>query len=169
MDIANILDYVIKWAVPFICAGLFTIAVKPLFSTFLAGYRNNEQVQWDRHAEKLINRIDELETNNRLADAELTKQIDGVARRQDKRMDELNKKQDELSDDIANIAAGTRHILLHDIVEDGAKYVNAKSIAPLQLAEYQERYQLYKKLHGDGYADSWMAKVDRVEVREPLK
>lgn len=82
-------------------------------------------------------------------------------------MDELGKKQDELSDDIAHITAGTRHILLHDIVEDGAKYVNAHQIAPLQLAEYQERYQLYKDLHGDGYADSWMKKVDKLEVKNP--
>lgn len=82
MDISSVLDYVIKWAVPFICAGLFASTIKPLFNTFLIGHHRNAQAEWDKHASKVIARIDEMDATNKKADSKLAKQIEAVAEQQ---------------------------------------------------------------------------------------
>lgn len=46
-------DYFLKWFIPFACAGLFALLVKPVIETFKQGHKIEKQEEWNNLSVKL--------------------------------------------------------------------------------------------------------------------
>jgi hypothetical protein len=49
MENVNLLDYFLKWFIPFACAGLFAITIKPLIEIIKYGNSNKRKEEFHRN------------------------------------------------------------------------------------------------------------------------
>lgn len=146
----NILEYVVKWAVPFCCAGAFSLLVTPLVKTFKSGKKVQDQEEWDAH----------------LAESKVIQDMQA-------KEDKLEKKIDYLQDNVLNkIEENTRGIRkailsshLRELIVDGKQYLQQHYITPEQLADYNERFVTYKDLGGNGHVDPWIIKIRELPIK----
>ena len=146
----NILSYVVKWAVPFCCAGAFSLLITPLVKTFRSGKKVQDQEEWDAH----------------LANSQVIKDMQA-------KEDKLEEKIDYLQDNVLNkIEENTRGIRkailsshLRELIVDGKHYLRQHYITPEQLADYNERFVTYKDLGGNGHVDPWIVKIRELPIK----
>lgn len=65
---------------------------------------------------------------------------------------ELGEKTDGIRDAILDIH-------LEKLIQDSINYIEKGMITTRELEDYQERYETYKKLGGNGHLDAWRPKV----------
>lgn len=131
----DLLDYFLKWFIPFLCAGLFGLLIKPLIDTFKQGHLVGKQEEWNQLSSELKEEIS----------AKITTEIAGLRQ-------ELGEKTDGIRDAILDIH-------LEKLIQDSINYIEKGMITTRELEDYQERYETYKKLGGNGHLDAWRPKV----------
>lgn len=150
MEELNILEYVIKWAVPFCCAGAFSLLVTPLVKTFKSGKKVQDQ--------------EELETH--LAESKVIQNMQAKEERLESKIDYL---QDNVLNKIEENTRGIRKAILsshlRELIVDGKSYLKQHYITPEQLADYNERFVTYKDLGGNGHVDPWIVKIRELPIK----
>lgn len=150
MEELNILEYVIKWAVPFCCAGAFSLLVTPLVKTFKSGKKVQDQEELEAH----------------LAESKVIQNMQAKEERLESKIDYL---QDNVLNKIEENTRGIRKAILsshlRELIVDGKSYLKQHYITPEQLADYNERFVTYKDLGGNGHVDPWIVKIRELPIK----
>lgn len=148
----DIIEYILKWLIPFVCAGVFTLVVVPQWNKFKKGNDIVEQANWDNHASAIQEQIDLLKEKDKMLE------------------DKINYIQNDLmvklQADITVIKESMKQNQLRDLIVDGKRYLSHGEITIDQLTNYNERFQVYKSLGGNGHADMWVKKVRELPIRD---
>lgn len=181
MDWLFVLEKVLSWAIPVICAGVMAWALAPLKKAKKAQERGQElidQETWDNRSKGLVERIEKLEnhhdqdvshleqeaTDLKTHDADIDSKLAEIlsllknnAQMSKERFDAMDEK---------NTAAFLQ-IYQRDLIVDGKTYINYKRITPQQLANYEKRYKQYKDWGGNGDVEPWIKKIRELPIYYP--
>lgn len=145
----DLLEYVLKWLVPFVCAGLFSLLIIPLWNRYKVGKHVQLQKEWNECATGMKQDIETFKEESKQKDSQLEKKIDTV--------------QTTLLAKIEENTAGIRQAILQshlrELIIDGKMYLKQGYIGLEQLADYNERFLVYKSLGGNGHVDPWIKKI----------
>lgn len=145
----DLLEYVLKWLVPFMCAGLFSLLIIPLWNRYKVGKHAELQKEWNECATGMKQDIETFKEESKQKDSQLEKKIDTV--------------QTTLLSKIEENTAGIRQAILQshlrELIIDGKMYLKQGYIGLEQLADYNERFLVYKSLGGNGHVDPWIKKI----------
>ena len=181
MDWLFVLKEVLGWAIPLLCAGIMAVVLIPFKKAEKARNKGQEiidQEEWDRHAVKLTQRIENLEIHHDDDKQGLEKEVQEL-KVHDSAVDdklaqilELLKNNAESSKqrwaemDAKNTAAFLQ-IYQRDLIVDGKMYIEHKRITPQQLANYEKRYKQYKDWGGNGDVEPWIKKIRELPIYYP--
>lgn len=157
MEKYDLLEYFLKWLIPFVCAGGFSLFIIPFINKYKAGKKVEEQQEWNNHATALTKQVEEIKKESEEKDKELEKQILSV-------QDTLLSK---IEENTAGIRAAILQSHLRELIIDGKMYINQKYITLEQLADYNERFLVYKSLGGNGHVDPWIKKIRELPNEPP--
>lgn len=148
----DILEYILKWLIPFVCAGAFTLIVVPQWNKFKKGNAAVAQEDWNSHASTIYEQIDLLKQKDKM----LEDKIDYIQ----------NDLMVKLQADISIIKESMKQNQLRDLIVDGKHYLAHGEITIDQLTNYNDRFQVYKSLGGNGHADIWVKKVRELPIKD---
>ena len=140
MEKYDLLEYFLKWLIPFVCAGGFSLFIIPFINKYKAGKK-----------------VEEIKKESEEKDKELEKQILSV-------QETLLSK---IEENTAGIRAAILQSHLRELIIDGKMYINQKYITLEQLADYNERFLVYKSLGGNGHVDPWIKKIRELPNEPP--
>ncbi len=146
----QIFDYFLKWFIPFLCAGIFSAIVLPIWNKFKKGNSLAEQEEWDSHSSSIQAQIDTLKAETQI----LSKRIDFLQKDVIEKIDENTK----------GIREAMLQQQLRSLIVDGKAYLKRGRITVDQLTDYNDRYKTYKTLGGNGHADIWVAKTRQLDI-----
>lgn len=130
MEQYDLLDYFLKWLIPFICAGVFGAIIVPIWNRYKRGRKAEQQAQWDTYAQTTKNDLDAFKNESRQKDIELEQRITTV--------------QTTLLEKIEQNTAGIRQAILQshlrELIIDGKVYLQRQYITLEQLADYEDRF-----------------------------
>jgi hypothetical protein len=153
----DLLEYALKWLVPFVCAGLFTLLIVPLWNRYKVGKHAELQKEWNECATGMKQDIETFKEESKKKDSQLEKKIDLV--------------QTTLLTKIEENTAGIRQAILQshlrELIIDGKMYLKQGYIGLEQLADYNERFLVYKSLGGNGHVDPWIKKIRELPNNPP--
>lgn len=162
----QILDLILKWAVPAIGAGLIAWLLKPLINTYSAGKKKQEQEEWNCKAKELKEELEQAKEEHN----GIRKEILDSINRSDARDSAIELKLIETQNLIKESTGGMREALLEihlrNLVEDSKYYLSRKYITPEEWERYVIRYNTYHSLGGDGLMDKWYEKVNKLPCEE---
>lgn len=150
----QIFDYFLKWLIPFLCAGLFSLIVIPFWNKYKKGKDLSDQGEWDKHAKSIQRQIDNLQAEMQL----LQKRVDFLQKDVIEKIDENTK----------GIREAMIQQQLRALIIDGKTYLRHNKITIDQLTDYNDRYATYKRLGGNGHADIWVQKIRELQVVQSL-
>lgn len=167
----ELIDYFLKWFIPFLSAGLFGLLITPLIKDYKSGRKVREQRQWNEQAaelktlfEKSIGRYQELQSYIESVE-QVSNQEDILLRKQ------LTETKEVLIREIQNRTAGMREALLsihlNNLIRDSIRYIEQGWVSAGDLQDYNERYITYRELGGNGHMDPWYPKVKRLPNLPP--
>lgn len=181
MDWLFILEKVVSWAIPVICAAVVAKAAIPWNKAKTAQERGQElidQEHWDSCSTKLVERIEALEqthSHDKTDVYEAVRQLQSHDTVVDGKLQEIldvlkaNAVASEGSlkaMDAKNTAAFIQ-IYQRDLIVDGKTYIENKCITPQQLSNYEKRYRQYKDWGGNGDVELWIKKIRELPVHYP--
>ena len=153
----DLLDYFLKWLIPFVCAGLFGAVIAPIWHRYKTGRNTESKQQWDSYATGMKTEIEDIKKESEEKDALLETKITEV--------------QTTLLQKIEENTAGIRQAILQshlrELIIDGKMYIKNKYITLEQLADYNERFLTYKSLGGNGHVDPWIKKIRELPNEPP--
>lgn len=153
----DLLDYFLKWLIPFVCAGLFGVVIAPIWHRYKTGRNTESKQQWDSYAVDMKTKIEGIKKESEEKDALLETKIIEV--------------QTTLLQKIEENTAGIRQAILQshlrELIIDGKMYIKNKYITLEQLADYNERFLTYKSLGGNGHVDPWIKKIRELPNEPP--
>lgn len=153
----DLLDYFLKWAVPFLCAGVFTVVIIPLWNRYKTGKDAELQKKWDECSTGMKNDIEKFKSETKNTESSLEQKITDV--------------QNTLLAKIEENTSGIRQAILQshlrELIIDGKMYLKAGYITLDQLADYNERFLVYKSLGGNGHVDPWIEKIRKMPNDPP--
>lgn len=148
----DLIEYFLKWFIPFACAGLFGAVIVPILNRYKKGRDTELRDRWNRYAQETKMDIEHFKAESRAKDVELEKKIVEV--------------QLALLDKIEQNTAGIRQAILQshlrELIIDGKTYLTVGYITLDQLNDYEERFATYKSLGGNGHVDPWIGKIRRL-------
>lgn len=159
----DLIDYFLKWFIPFACAGLFALLVKPLFQTWILGRKTQAKREWDDQAKDLKDLLGSaIQEHNEIKEhlekvVEKSKKVDQGLR------EDLDDVSSKLATEIKESTAGVRNavmaIHLRNLITDSKTYIERGWISIDEWENYNSRYDTYKELGGNGHMDPWYPKV----------
>lgn len=182
MDWLFVLEKVLSWAIPVICAGVMASALAPWKKAKKAQERGQElidQEKWNSQAGALIGRIEKLEEHHDCDKDRLVQEVEALKQHDvliDDKLGEIldllktnaqNSKERFDAMDAKNTAAFLQ-IYQRDLIVDGKSYIEHKCITPQQLANYEKRYKQYKDWGGNGDVEPWIKKIRELPVHYPV-
>lgn len=159
MENVNLLDYFLKWFIPFACAGLFAVTLKPLIEIIKYGNSTKRKEEFHR------NFVDEIRP--------IQEQIDLL--RQESQTADLKTQEviKEMHNEIKQATIGLREALLEthlrDLILDSKKYLDRGWLTADEWDQYNTRYNTYHLLGGNGHMDPWYPKVKQLPIRSEEK
>ena len=159
MDLTMLFDYVLKWLIPFACAGLFAWIIKPLLEDFSRGRKVRTQQQWDECSSELKKEIICVQVESKEADSKLREDLQVLHK-------ELSK---EIQENTAGMRAAALAIHLRNLITDSKFYLDRGWISLEEWEEYNERYQTYIELGGNGHMQPWYPRVEKLKNKPPEK
>lgn len=157
MEGYDLFDYFLKWFIPFICAGLFSLLVVPLWNRYKNGRHAELQQKWNDYASDMKKDIDTFKAESQAKDEALGDKIAEV--------------QNTLLQKIEENTAGIRQAILQshlrELIIDGKMYLKQGYIGLENLADYNERFLVYKSLGGNGHVDPWIKKIRELPNEPP--
>lgn len=151
----QVFDYFLKWLIPFVCAGLFTLIIVPFWNKYKKGKAVTDQSEWDEHSKSIQRQIDNLHAETQL----LSKRLDFLQKDVIEKIDENTK----------GIREAMIQQQLRGLIIDGKTYLRHQKITIDQLADYNDRFATYKRLGGNGHADVWVQKIRELPVVQSLE
>ena len=145
----DLLEYFLKWLVPFLCAGTFTAIVVPIWNRYKNGRKAELQQDWNECAKKTLDDIKTIHEELRKKDQQLEGKIDA----------NHTLLLQKLEENTAGIRQAILQSHLRELIIDGKMYIKQHYITLEQLADYNERYLVYKSLGGNGHVDPWIKKI----------
>lgn len=177
-----VLEKVVGWAIPVICAAVMAWALVPLKKAKQAQERGQaliEQEAWDKCAKDTNAHINKVEENHKHDTEMLIKEIKELKEHDtvvSERLETIinmittNAKRGEeryANMDAKNTAAFIQ-IYQRDLIVDGKRYIENKCITPQQLANFEKRYKQYKEWGGNGDVEPWIKKIRELPVHYPV-
>lgn len=178
MDWMFIIEKVISWGVPLVCAGLITIFIKPQIKAHKRGQEILDQEEWDGHSKKLVERIETLEKERSADKEEIIQKIESMHCNDSsihnslaiilQKLDESKKERNGLLKEMdeKNTAAFIQ-IYQRDLIVDGKTYLAEKYWTPHQKANFFQRYKQYKSWGGNGDIEPWIEKLNKLPIHYP--
>lgn len=170
-----ILDTIVKWLIPVVCAGLLAWFVAHLFKPFKAGSQLKDQQDWDKNykdseePKKVMQQVKEdLEEITNKADQAIINKIDNLNKEILDQKAKSKQYHDQVDESMKLITDGVRDAHLQNLISTCETYIRRGYITSTELDVYQSRYNLYKKLGGNGHMEPWDAKIKALP-NEPLK
>lgn len=176
MEQYDLFEYFLKWLIPFLCAGVFSLFIVPFWNKYKTGEKAALQQKWDECATDFKAEVSSFEASVSKEESRLSKEIKELklaSDAQDKAIEErLLKVQELLLQKIDESTRGVREAVLQshlrDLLADGKIYIEQGFVTLEQLADYEDRYQIYKSLGGNGHMDPWIKKVRSLSNNPPL-
>ena len=173
---ALILETIVKWLIPAICAGLLALFISHLVKPYKAGSQLQERQAWDqnyRESEEPKKVIEQVKKDL----AEITSHADEAIIN---KIDDLNKEildqkaiskkyHDDVDKSIKLVRDGVRDAHLQNLISTCEVYIKRGYITATELDAYQNRYNLYKELGGNGHMEPWDAKIKALPNEPPAK
>lgn len=169
---SEILGYILKWFVPFACAGLFSLLIKPIVKDWSKGRQTRQQQQWNENAITMQEAINKCcEENIQLT--ELVAQVRQESQTQDAQIEQhLQETKQQLTEIIKENTSGVREALLtthlYNLIRDSKLYIEQGWISVDDWQDYVTRYDTYIKLGGNGHMDNWYPKVKDLPNHPPV-
>lgn len=165
----DLLDYFLKWLIPFTCAGLFSLLAKPLIKNYTEGRKAITTKIWNENSSAMQKQIDALvKQQNELK--EKIQQIEQNSKDQEVRLKmQIQETEDRLLAEIRENTTGIRGALLtihlHNLITDSKMYFKRGYITLDEWADYNHRYDTYKLLGGNGHMEPWYEKIGQLPNR----
>lgn len=154
---------VLKWVVPFVCAGIVA------FITFLLAkpkliYKKGTEAQqldeWNTLAAKsqmakdmscCKEKLSNIESESKTSDAQILNALTSL----ELSVGTINNKLDKQQTEIDNMREGVLDAHLQNLIETCKVYVARGYVTPLEFDHYNTRLDVYYKLGGNGHMDNW--------------
>lgn len=170
-----VLETAIKWLIPVICVAIVGLITAHFIKPFKSGNQLQQQQNWDMYykasqePQLVIDRVKkEMAATVKEADKEILDKIDKLTsniEEENKVNRENNKK---INESIELIQDGVKDAHLQNLIATCEVYIKRGYITATELEAYQSRYNLYKKLGGNGHMDPW-DKAIKALPHEPNK
>lgn len=155
----DLLDYFLKWFIPFFCAGVFAVVIKPL----VAHIKKTQQTAHKEDFHKLFE--EEVKPLEEFAQTAVNASIRDD-RKLEAEIDHVKADIETVKKEIQQSTAGLREALLvihlRDLVADSKKYIQRGWITVDEWDDYDNRYKVYHMLGGNGHMDAWYPKVQQL-------
>lgn len=146
-----IFEYVLKWFIPFACAGLFSLIIIPLWNRYKNGRHAELQEEWNKCAAGMKADVANIKAHSEENDKKLEDKID----QNNQILAEI-----KANTDLLRSAMLQSH--LRELIIDGKTYLHQKYVTLEQLADYNDRFAIYKSLGGNGHATAWVEKINNL-------
>lgn len=170
---AMVLETAIKWLIPVLCVAIVGLITAHFVKPFRKGNDVKRQAEWDerfnasqepkkmgdRELEIMKKELTETVTK---ADEEILKQIKDVS---DNIKDQREKNKiyhDKVDKSMNLIQEGVRDAHLQNLIATCETYIKRGYITSTELDAYQSRFNLYKKLGGNGHMEPWDSAIKRL-------
>lgn len=176
MEHYDLFEYFLKWLIPFLCAGAFTSFIIPFWNKYKIGQKAALQQKWDECAQEFKTEMASFEANTSKEESRLSRELKELKKLSDDRDAAIESRlieiQEQLIEKIDDSTRGVREAVLQshlrDLLADGKIYIERGYITLEQLTDYENRYQIYKSLGGNGHMDPWIAKIRELSNNPPF-
>lgn len=79
---------------------------------------------------------------------------------------EFGKSFNKYSEAVETLSSGQKALLRHALHEDYKKYMSQGYIRSLQLREFEEAYEIYRKEGGNGTAIKWLHDIENLPIKD---
>lgn len=163
---ALVLETIVKWLIPVVCAGLLAVFIAHLVKPFKAGTQVQQQQTWDANllastvAQEQLNGLEKKIVNaSKEEDEKILKEIKTLGQQMATQQKEMKQFHDSVDKSIDLIQQGVRDAHLQNLINTCQIFIRRGYITPAEFETYQARYNLYKELGGNGHMEPWNAKV----------
>lgn len=173
---ALILETIVKWLIPAICAGLLALFISHLVKPFKAGSQLQIRQAWEQNyreseePKKVIEQIKkDLTEITSHADQAIINKIDNLNKEILDQKEISKKYHDDVDKSIKLVRDGVCDAHLQNLISTCEVYIKRGYITATELDAYQNRYNLYKALGGNGHMEPWDAKIKALPNEPPEK
>ena len=154
---------ILKWAVPFICAGIVAFITYLLAKPKLIYKKGSEAQQleeWNTLAGKsqmakdmqcCKEKLGNIEAESKTSDAQILNSLTTL----ELSVNNINTKLDAQQHQIDHMREGVLDAHLQNLIETCKQYIARGYITPLEFDHYNTRLDVYYKLGGNGHMDNW--------------
>ena len=153
-------ELVVKWLIPFICAGIIGLLTAQLVKPWKKGTEQTEQEKWEVHAgrspiQKDIScckqKLQEIENETKHADDKILLKLNNI----ETSMETINIKLEKQEEEMDNVRQGVLDAHLQNLIETCKGYIEKGWCTPLEFDHYNTRLEVYHRLGGNGHMDNW--------------
>lgn len=171
MDLQTIFDYILKWFIPFACAGLFGLLIKPVIKDLTRGRDLRLKEEWNERAKEMTDIVKICQEENVRLSKELVNGRQEWLTEKIAQEQELQQVKQDLLDEIKQNTSGVREALLtmhlYNLICDSKRYIEYGWISVEDWQDFSTRYDTYIKLGGNGHMDPWYPKVKALPNHPP--
>lgn len=176
---AMVLETAIKWLIPVLCVAIVGLITAHFVKPFRKGNAAAKQEEWDAlfdasthpktmgDAEWESVKKSLFEVSEK-ADKEIIEKIDKLTSTIDTQNDQAEKYHKKVDEKMELIQEGVLDSHLQNLIGTCETYIKRGYITATELDAYQSRYNLYKKLGGNGHMEPWDNAIKRLP-HEPLQ
>ena len=176
---AMVLETAVKWLIPMICVAIVGLVTAHFIKPFKAGNEAARQAEWDLRfasstkpkemGDKELNSVrKELESAVAKADSKIIEKLDNLTTSIDQSNKDMATYHDKVDTSMKLIQEGVQDAHLQNLIGTCEQYIKRGYITATELDAYQGRYNLYKKLGGNGHMEPW-DKAIKALPHEPPK
>lgn len=169
-----ILETALKWAIPAICIAIVGIITAKIIKPLKKQNQADRQEEWDecmRHSSVPQTFCDQ--TYNRLRqesdtkDQQILDTINNLATTIQAEHEETKAYRETTEKQIELIQDGVRDVHLQNLIHTCEKFIKRGYITPEEREIYNQRYNLYKALGGNGHMEPWNNKMIALPSEPP--
>ena len=176
MDWNYILELAIKWAVPFLLAGLVSWivakAARPK-EDLSVGAHQRLLKQWEElakesnvHEQLCGQNFEKIRKESETMDKQILDKLEQLNTSLDDVKTTMDKNRKASKHEIDVVRQGVLDAHLQNLIASCRQFIKKGYITPAELIQYNERLAIYHRLGGNGHMDPWDERIKALPVRE---
>lgn len=165
---------VLKWLVPFVCAGIVAFITYLLAKPKILLKKGSEAQRledWNTLASKsqmskdmacCKEKLSAIEQDSKASDAQILNALTSL----ELSVGTINSKLDTQQKEIDHMREGVLDAHLQNLIETCKTYIARGYVTPLEFDHYNTRLEVYYKLGGNGHMDNWNKLMMQLPKRE---
>ena len=167
-----VLETLIKWLIPFMCAGLVSIIVSLVTrpkEDRIEGAKMRALQKWEENARKSnVHKeicgkyFDEIKKQSDAMDQQILDKINSLATQLKDFQQESILAREKAAQQLDVVREGVLDAHLTNLIYTCEAYIRKGYITPTELDHYKQRLDLYHKLGGNGHMEYWDAQINKL-------